>query len=37
MNKLDGENLYKCFGGGGGGGVGGDVSVNSTAVTCDML
>ena len=33
MNKLDGENLYKCFGGG----VGGDVSVNSTAVTCDML
>ena len=36
MNKLDGENLYKCFGGGGGG-VGGGVSVNSTAVTCDML
>ena len=36
MNKLDGENLYKCFGGGGGG-VGGDVSVISTAVTCDML
>ena len=36
MNKLDGENLYKCFGGGVGG-VGGFVSVNSTAVTCDML
>ena len=32
MNKLDGENLYKCFGGGGG-----VVSVNSSVVTCDML